>query len=133
MKSLSPGGQIPFASSRTFGASTTWPSVASVTGTKNVPFKGLIVADGLTQKVSGTLPRKFTVIGNDVKFAIQLNGKGAINIDVSENGKSLGGSGSGDTKFGGVLATFLRGPNTSMNMFTTFDKDKDPAAALKDQ
>lgn len=115
-------------------AATTAPVstfVASVTGTKGVPIKGLIVSDGVTQKVSGTLPQTLTVQGSDVKFAIQLSGKGWISIDVSENGKSLGGSGSGDTKFGGVLAEFVRGANT-INLFTTFDKDKDPAAALKD-
>ena len=116
-------------------AATTAPLstfVASVTGTKGVAIKGLIVTDGVTQKVSGTLPQKFTTTGNDVKFAVQLNGKGWISIDVSENGKSVGSSNTGDTKFGGVLATFLRGPNT-ISLFTTFDKDQDPASALKDR
>jgi RNA polymerase sigma factor (sigma-70 family) len=124
------------ATPATTRAATTAPAstfVAKLTGTKNVPFKGLIVADGVTQKVSGTsLPQKFTVAGNDVKFAIQLSGKGWIMIDVSENGKSLGSSSSGDTTFGGVLATFLRG-QANMNMFTTFDKDTDPAGAMKDR
>jgi RNA polymerase sigma factor (sigma-70 family) len=106
--------------------------MASVSGSKGASFKGLIVSDGVVQKVSGALPKKFTAQGNDVKFAIQLSGKGWIAIDVSENGKRLGSSSSGDTSFGGVLATFVRGANT-INLFTTFDKTKDPAEALKDR
>jgi RNA polymerase sigma factor (sigma-70 family) len=125
----------PATTQPTTRAATTAPLttfVAKLTGTKGAPFKGLIVSDGVTQKVSGTLPQKLTTQGNDVKFAIQLNGKGWIAIDVSENGKSLGSSNTGDTTFGGVLATFLRGKN-DMSLFTTFDKDQDPAGALKDR
>lgn len=104
--------------------------VASLSGTKGMNFKGVMMTDGGTRKVSGTLPATFTTQGNDVKFAFQISGKGRIAIDVSENGKRLGSSNTGAAPFGGVLATFLRGGNT-IDLFTTFDKDDDPASALK--
>jgi RNA polymerase sigma factor (sigma-70 family) len=104
--------------------------VAKLSGTKGTKFNGMIITDGKVNKVSGTLPATFTEQGNDVKLAFQkTNEKGSIALSVSEDGKELGSSSTGEA-YAGVLAQFLRGQN-QISLFTTFDKDDDPGSALK--
>ena len=83
-------------------------------------FKGTIVTDGHSKKLSGKGSGMYHAGGQKIVCSFQkLDADGRITLVVSEAGRKLGKSSTPDM-FGGVRAELLRTPNEQHDVFTTF-------------
>ena len=83
-------------------------------------FTGTIVADGHTERFSGTGSGTFHASGHELVCSFKKTGDaGRISLAVSESGKTLGSSSSVE-KLGGVRAELLHTLMARQEVFTTF-------------
>ena len=82
-------------------------------------FTGSIVTDGHAVQSGGTGHATFHATGHEFVCSFKkTDPAGRISISVSEAGKELGNSSTGE-KFGGVRAEVLRTPMVQHDIFTT--------------
>lgn len=82
-------------------------------------FTGTIVADGHSVQLGGTGHGAFHTTGHEFVCSFKkTDPDGRISISVSEAGKELGNSSTGE-RFGGVRAEIMRTPMEQHDIFTT--------------
>jgi hypothetical protein len=87
---------------------------------RGMKFKGTIVADGHSKKLSGRGSGMYHASGQKIVCSFQkLDVDGRITLVVSEAGRKLGESSTPDM-FGGVRAELFRAPTDQHCIFTTF-------------
>lgn len=83
-------------------------------------FTGSIVTDGHAVQAGGTGRATFHATGHEFVCSFKkADPAGQISLSVSEAGKELGNSNTGE-KFGGVRAEFVRSLLVQSDLFTTF-------------
>jgi hypothetical protein len=92
-----------------------------VDGTPGLKFTGKLVVNGVSQKVSGTVPAIYPVTAHSLVCSFKKQeADGQISLAVDESGKKLGGSTTA-CKYGGVRAEFVRANSFHTDIFTTLN------------
>ena len=104
----------------TAGTPATDITVSVTCSEPTMRFTGTIVADGHTERFSGTGSGTFHASGHELVCSFKKTGDdGRISLAVSESGKTLGSS-STVFKQGGVRAEFVRSLMVRSDVFTTY-------------